>query len=275
MEELHEKRRAVVLNAGAGAWAFQVAAEQLAACVGAEVAGSPVTWNYVLGWEGPLPPGCRSFIDLQAVQTAGDKRILAARFEAAAVATPETHLLETPAAVRQLLLTQPDREWALKWPTGCGAAGHRLLTANGSIPEEWPRPYVVQEFVRLSEPEVYRIYAAGGELFGWNVRRYPRGVLPSPWVAHVRGARYQEAGSAPEPALVEAMKALEVTGLLPSFGCVDLLCSPDGQWLVLEVNTDGLFSVVDREIGLPVIRKELDERLRRAFRTWAGMDEAP
>ncbi len=41
-----------------------------------------------------------------------------------------------------------------------------------SFPRSEPTPYVVQEFVRLERPEVYRIYATSGTLFGWLARRY-------------------------------------------------------------------------------------------------------
>lgn len=155
----------------------------------------------------------------------------------------------------------------LKWPTGCGAGGHRRIGPGDRLPHDWPRPYVLQEFVRLERPEVYRLYGAAGELFGWNARRFPPEIAPSPWVAHARGARYEVLGAAPAEAERIAHRALNAVGLLGSFGCVDLLPAPDGGWLALEVGTDGVFNHVDRDVGDPVLAAELDRRVAEAF--WA------
>jgi hypothetical protein len=56
-----------------------------------------------------------------------------------------------------------------------------------------------------------------------------------------------------------------VTNLLESFGCADLLQRPSGEWVVLEVGTDGLFNQVDRELGDPVFEQQLMERVRDSF----------
>lgn len=260
-----------ILNAGAGAWAFEEHANRLSRVLGVEVRSQPSDFVYLLGWDGPEPPaGCELFIPYTAILVASDKRIQADLFARHGVVTPETRLLENADEVPALFATYPNREWVLKYPTGCGASGHRFLRAETRIPEDWPVPYVVQEFIRMPEPEVYRLYGAGGELFGWNIRCFPTGVRASPWVAHVRGARYAAAGQAPAEAEVQARTALAATGLLSSFGCVDLLRSPDGQWLVLEVGTDGLFNHVDRDLGLPDIEAEINTRLAAAF--WAWID---
>lgn len=63
---------------------------------------------------------------------------------------------------------------------------------------------------------------------------------------------------------------LAAADLLNSFGCVELLRSFAGEWLVLEVNTDGIAAVVDRDIGIPGIPEELDQRLAAAFHAWSG-----
>jgi hypothetical protein len=181
------------------------------------------------------------------------------------VPVPESHLFATWAEVRAFVTHRAERSWCLKYPTGCGAAGHRLLKRETPEPRGWPLPYLVQEFIRLDRPEVYRLYCAGGDLFGWVARRFPADVPVSPWVAHARGARYERAGQAPAPALTAARQALVATGLLDSFGCVDLLRRPDGAWLVLEVGTDGMYNHVDRDVGDPVLEGELRERIAAAF----------
>lgn len=258
-----------ILNSGPGAWAFEAHARRLSQRLGVEVRSEPADYLYLLGWDAPEPPPCREmFIPYASIQVAGDKRLQARLFAQHGVATPETHLIESRERLSAFLAARPDREWALKYPTGCGASGHRFLHAETRLPDDWPVPFVVQEFIRMPEPEVYRLYGAGGEPFGWNVRRFPPGTRSSPWVAHVQGARYAMPGAAPAEAEAEARRALEATGLLGSFGCVDLLHSPEGRWLVLEVGTDGLFNHVDRELGLPEVEAEVETRLAQSFQKW-------
>jgi hypothetical protein len=50
-----------------------------------------------------------------------------------------------------------------------------------------------------------------------------------------------------------------------------------GEWVVLEVGTDGMFNHVDREVGLPDLEQELQRRVAEAFwsrlgtwRPWAS-----
>jgi glutathione synthase/RimK-type ligase-like ATP-grasp enzyme len=265
--------RCALVNAGAGAWAFEEHAERLARALWLDVSETPRDYSYLLGWDGTDPPPGRLFIPFEAILLASDKRLLAAAFRRHGVATPETHLLDTEAEVEVLVSRERDRAWALKWPTGCGGAGHRLLAAGVPLPGGWPRPYVVQEFVRQETAEVFRLYGVAGETFGWNVRRFPPGIPPSPWVAHARGARYEAAGGAPAEAESVARDALAATGLLASFGCVDLLRSAAGRWLVLEVGTDGVFNHVDRDTGLPGLAEEIDARIAAAF--WAPFSEKP
>jgi glutathione synthase/RimK-type ligase-like ATP-grasp enzyme len=261
-----------ILNAGPGAWAFEEHANRLACVLEVEVRDMPADYVYLLSWDEPGPPPCRElFIPYEAILVASDKRLQAELFARGGVPTPETHLLASADEVDALRSGQPRREWVLKYPTGCGASGHRLLRSGSPLPGEWPRPYVVQEFIRMPAPEVYRLYGVGGKMFGWNVRRFPSGVRPSPWVAHVRGARYTGAGAPPREAEVAARAALEVTGLTASFGCVDLLRAEDGRWLVLEIGTDGLFNHVDRDLGLPAQEAELEVRLKAAFQGWLNM----
>jgi hypothetical protein len=181
------------------------------------------------------------------------------------VPTPRTILLHSFAEVTEFVADQWEAEWCLKFPTCCGANGHRMVTAESIEPPNWPRPFIVQEFVRLERPEVYRTYCAGRELFGWVARRFPEGRQPTPWVAHARGARYECLGEPPQPALSAARAALVATGLHDSFGCVDLLCRSSGEWVVLEVGTDGLYNHVDRELDCPELEAELLQRICRAF----------
>jgi hypothetical protein len=70
----------------------------------------------------------------------------------------------------------------------------------------------------------------------------------------------------PPPAALEAARrALVATDLIESFGCVDLLRRPTGEWVVLEVGTDGLFNHVDRDLGDARLESEMLRRITAAF----------
>ena len=261
-------QNAAILNAGSGAWAFEALAHNLSRAFGVPVSETPTAYNYVLGWDDEQPPAGRSFIPFEGIAIATDKRELARVFNAHQVATPTTFLLETRAELRALLRVNPRQRWVLKWPTGCGGAGHCIIGTDDEVPDDWPRPLVVQRFVEMKRPEVFRLYGIAGELFGWNARRFASTLEnPNPFVAHARGAFYEEVGVAPAPARDVARRALSAAKLLDSFGCADLLRDENGEWLALEVNTDGLWMHVDRDT-LPTTAHEIEARLAIAFADW-------
>lgn len=256
-----------ILNGGSGSWAFEPLAEQLSAALDVVVSAEPCRFNYLLCLD-TLPDDFphQVFIPLSSLRIASDKRLMAEAFHRNEVPTPHTVLLDLFSEVLQFVTQHAESEWCLKFPTGCGADGHRMIAASSPEPPYWPRPFIVQEFIRLERPEVYRLYCAGGELFGWLARRFPAGCQPSPWVAHAQGAHYERLGEPPQAALFAARAALLATGLYETFGCVDLLCRLSGEWVVLEVGTDGLFNYVDRELDNPELEAELLQRISRAFR---------
>jgi glutathione synthase/RimK-type ligase-like ATP-grasp enzyme len=259
-----------ILNGGKGAWAFAPLAEQLSLSLGVPVSEQPRRFNYLLHVE-PLSVAEQIplFIPLPAIRIAADKRLTVTAFAQHSVPTPHTLLLESFDEVVRFISTHGDSEWCLKYPTGCGANGHLLIDVRSKEPPNWPRPFIVQEFIRMERPEVYRLYCAGSELFGWVARRFPTGTRPSPWVAHARGARYELVGDAPRQANEVASLALKAAGLFESFGCVDLLRRPSGKWVALEVGTDGIYNHIDRDLGIPSLEGELSRRIADAFWRWA------
>lgn len=260
-----------IVNAGPGAWAFEEHGQRLAQVMRLEISSEPAQYNYLLGWESTEPPSGKMFIPYQSILLASDKRRMAEVFQKHDVAIPRTYLLDSLKEVQRVVDLETNSRWVLKWPTGCGASGHRLIGVDDPIPEEWPRPYLLQEFIYLENPEVYRLYGIAGETFGWNVRRFPMGAKYSPWVAHAQGAKYESVGTAPPEAEHQARKALAAIDLLDTFGCADLMHSRDGRWLVLEVNTDGIFNYVDRDISVPGIAEAIDRRLAKAFWAWVEL----
>ncbi len=187
-----------VLNGGPGSWAFEPLAEQLSSALGVAISAEPRRFNYVLSFEDLSDDFSREvFIQLSSIRIASDKRLLAEAFQRHGVPTPHTVLLDTFAEVVQFVRQHAETEWCFKFPTGCGGHGHRIVNMDSSEPKNWPRPFVLQEFIRLERPEVYRIYCADGDLFGWVARRFPAGCKRSPWVVYACGARYERLGEPP------------------------------------------------------------------------------
>lgn len=166
-----------VLNGGPGSWAFEPLAEQLSTALGVPISAEPRRFNYLLCLD-TLPDqfSHQLFIPLSSVRVASDKRLMTEAFRRNDVPIPRTVLLNSFPEVVQYVEQHVKSEWCLKFPTGCGAHGHRMIAADSTEPANWPRPFIVQEFVRLERPEVYRVYCAGGELFGWVARRFPGGA---------------------------------------------------------------------------------------------------
>jgi len=260
-----------ILNGGAGAWAFAALAHRLSQALHVPIVPEPTSLNYVLNWDGPPASlAGRSFIPLDALAIAADKREVARAFALHGVPCPRTVLLAR-SEVARFLQMQPG-SWVLKYPLGCAALGHRLITATTTIPAQWPEPCVVQEFITTDPPSVERLYCVDGLCFGFNSRRFPAGATPSPWIAHARGARYQHGAVAPQQAMAVGLHALQACGLDGSFGCVDLLQRPSGAWLALEVGSDGFYNHVDRDLDNAALEGEILERTAYAFWQRAGMD---
>ncbi len=159
-----------ILNGGKGSWAFSQLAAQLQQALWLEAVDEAADLNYVLFYDGDKEP--TSFIPLASVEIASDKRVQAELFTAAGVPMPKTILLPNAEEVYGFVSENADRGWVLKYPIGCGAAGHRMLGPETQIRDDWPTPFIVQEFVEMDDPVVYRVYVAGGRLFGFNERRF-------------------------------------------------------------------------------------------------------
>jgi hypothetical protein len=138
-----------ILNSGGGSWAFAPLARQLSDALWVDVSQASRRFNYLLlADDGVAEARDDFFIPFPAMQLAADKRLVASAFAAHGVPTPRTLLLESMEDAERLLVAEPDRKWCLKFPTGCGASGHRFLTSGMRLPEGWPLPLVVQEFIR-------------------------------------------------------------------------------------------------------------------------------
>jgi hypothetical protein len=123
------------------------------------------------------------------------------------------------------------REWCLKYPTVCGASGHRMVSAQDAEPRNWPRPFVVQEFIRMDRPEVYRIYCAGQLGSGLSWKSAPTDsstTLIGTWATPDLRARYSAASprrSGGRPKCKDA-SPLRPRSLIGSNGAVGRVPSP-------------------------------------------------
>lgn len=262
-----------IINQGGGKWAFENLAYILSESLWVDIQEYFGNLNYILCVENYEINKIASFIPIDSIKIAADKRKIEERFNAFGVPRPRTIIPSNAKEIEAILSENDQLKWILKYPTGCGAINHRFIENVSQIPKGWPKPFLLQEFIELQRPEVYRLYCVDGEIFGFNARRFKDKNIKNPWVAHAQGAIY-EYGESPDKEAVEvATKALISTGLYYSFGIVDLLKSQDKKWYALEVGTDGIYNYVDRDIENETLINEINERLAKAF--WKRIGSPP
>jgi hypothetical protein len=264
----------VIVNGSGGKWIFEDLAEILSKSLWVDVSEDFGDANYILCTDyKKASNGRKSFIPLTAIEIASDKRKLEQSFQSYGVKRPKTLILQNLPEVRSILQKSKGNRWILKYPTGCGGMHHRIIQDVSEIPQRWPQPFLLQEFIDSIQPEVYRFYCVDGNLFGFNVRRFPSPEISTPWVSHANGAKY-EYGEVPNNEAIDVAKsALISTGLYESFGVVDLVKDVRGSWYALEVGTDGIYNYVDRDIDNDRLFHEINERLAIAF--WKNLGNPP
>ena len=254
-----------IVNQTAGEWAFDKLANILSQSLWVDVEEDFGDINYLLYADEQKADKINNFIPIESIKIAADKRKIEKKFNQYRVARPKTFLADNQKEVELILSEYSQIRWILKYPIGCGGINHRFIDHINQIPKGWPQPFLLQEFIQLQRPEVYRLYCVDGEIFGFNARRFKDANNKSPWVSHANGAIY-EYGETPDKEVREIAKtALMSTGLYDSFGVVDLLKSKDDKWYALEVGTDGIYNYVDREVENQNLFDELNERLAKAF----------
>ncbi len=259
---------AAILHTGPWKDVFGDFPSRLSAATGLPVTETPdgLALVYVLGWFEHRPLPCESFIPLDAIYLTHDKRKQAALFRDHGIATPESHLVATEEEALAFPRQRPDKEWILKWPVGCGGDGHQVLDAKTVVTPLWHPPFLVQELIRMSRPRVYRLFVAGGETFNWCVRESNERTAHSPIVSARGGATVRLVDPVPEAARGEAVRAFDAAGLWDSFGGVDMVQSDEGEWFVLELNTDGIYHFLQRVAEAPGFGEALDRYTDRAIR---------
>jgi glutathione synthase/RimK-type ligase-like ATP-grasp enzyme len=263
-----------ILNESEGKWAFEKLAHILERALWVDISDRPSDLNYVLCTDSELVgDNIESFIPIESIKIAGDKRKIEQRFKTYDVTRPRTIILRSIAEIESILASCAPHRWVLKYPTGCGGIHHRIIEDVSQIPDKWPQPFLLQEFIESDLPAVYRLYCVDRDLFGFNARKFADVDRASPWVAHANGARYDYTEAPTQAAIEVAKSALIATGLYDSFGVVDLLRDLNGKWYALEVGTDGIYNHVDRDFDNDNLTDELNERL--AIAMWKNIGTPP
>ena len=262
-----------IVNQTGGKWAFEKLANILSNSLWVDIKEDFGVLNYILGIDEKNIYNVSSFIPIESIKIAADKREIEKRFQKYCVPRPKTFLANNEKEVELILSEYPQIKWILKYPIGCGGINHRLIEDINQIPKRWTKPFLLQEFVQLPRPEVYRLYCVDSEIFGLNARRFKDKNNKTPWVAHAQGAIYEYEESLDKEAQKVAKMALISTGLYNSFGVVDMLKNQNGEWYALEVGTDGIYNYVDREVENQNLFDEINERLAKAF--WKNIGTPP
>jgi hypothetical protein len=265
---------AKILNQSDGKWVFENLAQMLSRSLWVDISEDVADLNYVLCTDTDLTNNTlNSFIPIDSIKIASDKRSIDQRFKSHNVSRPTTFIVDSDPEIEAILHKFDRNRWILKYPTGCGGMNHRMIEDVSQIPEKWPQPYLIQEFIESTQPQVYRFYCVAGDLFGFNVRKFADPDISNPWVSHTNGARYNYGETPNKEAIEVATSALIATGLYDSFGVVDLINDRSGKWFALEVGTDGIYNHVDRDVANDSLVDELNERLAIAF--WRKIGTPP
>jgi carbamoylphosphate synthase large subunit len=201
----------VILNQSDGGWAFENLAQMLCRSLWIDISENVGNLNYVLCNDTKkTDANCNSFIPLDSIRIASDKREIEKKFKAAGVPRPQTFILESSQQVQLFLESHNSNAWILKYPTGCGGIHHRIIQYVDEIPEKWPEPFLIQEFIESIQPAVYRFYCVDGCLFGFNARKFSDPKISTPWVSHANGARYSYEETPSHEAIETAKAALGV-----------------------------------------------------------------
>ena len=264
----------IILNQSDGSWIFDDLAQMLSRSLWVDVSENAGDLNYLLCTDAEIIENrVNSFIPSNSITVASDKREIEKRFKSYGVNRPTTFIVNLPSEIESILESSTKNRLILKYPTGCGGMNHRIIQSVTDIPEQWPQPYIIQEFIESIQPAVYRFYCVDSNLFGFNARKFSDPEISTPWVSHANGATYVYDEIPTLEAIEVAKAALIATGLYYSFGVVDLVKDINEKWYALEVGTDGIYNHVDRDIDNDSLLDELNERIAIAF--WKRVGTPP
>lgn len=193
--------------------------------------------------------GVRVWNDARTIERCVDKSTATFMFSKAGLPTPQTRVVEGAAgAVR--FATELNRPLVVK-PL-FGSQGNGVMKAETAdalpAPDAVGQVYYMQPYLRAADAtefEDWRVFVSAGRILSAMVRR------SNSWITNVHQ------GAAPvahEPCFEMQRLALAATKVIGAdYAGVDLIRSPDGELMVLEINSNpawkGLQSVTDRDIA--------------------------
>lgn len=210
------------------------------------------------GWLGGLP--ARRWINEPAAEErADDKLRQLAAAAAAGLRIPETLVTNDPAEVRDFFARLEGNVVAkMLTPFSASLAGDtpfvytRALSAADldALSGLRQSPMVFQE--RIPKARELRVAYVDGRCFpgALDASRYE--AIAADW-RHpdvlAAGVRWEPGAL---PADVEARLGAFMRALGLVFGAIDLICTPDGEHVFLEVNPAGEWGMLERDLGLPI-----------------------
>ena len=190
---------------------------------------------------------------------------------AAGLDVPRTLLTNDPAAVRA---------FAEECPTGIvtklvssslsvdGPAGREPIYTRGVGPEELASldgldlcPMLFQE--RVEKVLELRITVVGHQMFVAAIDSTPSLLGADDWRRdRALAGSFRPYEALPEPVRVKIFALLDLLKL--NFATVDMIYTPDGRYVFLEINTISFFDFVERAAGLPISGAVADLLLGRS-----------
>jgi hypothetical protein len=128
---------AKILNQSDGKWVFENLAQILSRSLWVDISEDVADLNYVLGTNTDLMDNpLNSFIPIDSIKIASDKRSIDQRFKSHNVSRPTTFIVESAPEIESILHKFDRNRWILKYPTGCGGMNHRMIEDVSQITEK-------------------------------------------------------------------------------------------------------------------------------------------
>lgn len=192
--------------------------------------------------------GVRVWNDARSIERCVDKSTATFLFQAAGLPTPRTRVVEgRENAVAHV--ESEGRPQVLKPLFGSQGNGIRLIETASDLPpaEEVGDVYYLQEYLPAAGQlfQDWRVFVSCGRILSAMSRQSER------WITNVHQGATPTA-HAPDPEM-ERLALAAVAAIGADYAGVDLIRDPDGQLLLLEINSNpawkGLQSVTDCEIA--------------------------
>lgn len=201
----------------------------------------------------PCFTGARHVNNPVSERRAEDKLLQLARAQALGLRCPETLITNDPAAVRALWARHEGRVITkMLTPYSRSMAGDTAFVYTSRVrPEDLAAleglslcPMVFQE--EIARAREHRVVWSGGQINAGHL--VTAGMETADWRAD-RGLGWARS-RVPEAVARRLGALMGDLGLVQ--GAFDLMETPDGEWVFLEVNPSGEWGMLERDLGLPI-----------------------